>query len=526
MIVRSPLPEIAIPDVPLTPFLLASAARYPDKPALIDGPSGRTLTHGDWAIAVRKAAAGLAARGFGKGDVLALVSPNVPEYAVAFHAVSLLGGVVTTANPTYTAGELAFQLRDAKARLVVTVPACLERTKQAAAGTSVDEIFVFGEAIGATPFASLFDAGDSPPGVRLDPAVDAVALPYSSGTTGLSKGVMLTHRNIVANTLQTCASVDALTAEDTLVGVLPFFHIYGLVAVLQPAFHLGATLVVLPRFDLEMFLETLQTHRVSVASIVPPIVLALAKHPVVDRYDLSALKLIMSGAAPLGADLAEACARRLGCTVIQGYGLTETSPVTHVCPSAPGRVRAGSVGVPVPNTECRILDLTTGAELGPDRDGEICIRGPQVMKGYLNNPEATRQMIDADGWLHTGDVGRVDADGYFYVVDRVKELIKYKGLPVAPAELEALLLTHPAVADTAVVPAPDAEAGEVPKAFVVLKGEATPDELIAYVAGRVSPHKKIRRVEVVDAIPKSAAGKILRRVLVERERTRSAARPS
>jgi acyl-CoA synthetase (AMP-forming)/AMP-acid ligase II len=522
MIVRSPHPEIAIPDVPLTPFLLESAARHPDKPALVDGRTGLILTHGDWATAVRRAATGLAARGFAKGDVLALVSPNTPEYAVAFHAASLLGGIVTTANPTYTAEELGFQLRDSGTTLLVTIPALLDKAKQAASGSDVREMLVFGEAEDATPFQALLDAGEAPPDVSLDPATDLVALPYSSGTTGLPKGVMLTHRNILANTLQACIGIDAVSSDDTVVGILPFFHIYGLVAVLQPVFHLGSTMVVLPRFELESFLETLQTHRVSVAHVVPPIVLALAKHPIVERYDLSALKLIMSGAAPLGAELAEACARRLGCTVVQGYGLTETSPVTHVCPSATDRLRPGSVGVPIPNTECKVVDLVSGAPLGPGLDGEICVRGPQVMKGYLNDPEATRRMIDDHGWLHTGDVGHADPDGYFHVVDRVKELIKYKGLQVAPAELEAVLVAHPAVADAAVIPSPDAEAGEVPKAFVILKGEATPEELMAWVAERVAPYKKIRRLEVIDTIPKSLSGKILRRLLVERERSGAA----
>jgi acyl-CoA synthetase (AMP-forming)/AMP-acid ligase II len=265
----------------------------------------------------------------------------------------------------------------------------------------------------------------------------------------------------------------------------------------------------------------MQDYKITRANLVPPIILALAKHPIVDNYDLSHLKIIMSGAAPLSAELAQACAERLGCIVLQGYGLTETSPVTHVNPEDPARIKLGSVGVPIANTECAVVSLETGNPLGVREEGEIWIRGPQVMKGYLNNPEATAQTLTPDGWLRTGDVGYVDEDGYFYIVDRVKEMIKYKGLQIAPAELEAVLLTHPAVADAAVIPSPDPEAGEVPKAFVVLKGAATAEELMDYVAARVAPFKKIRRIEFVEQIPKSPSGKILRRVLVQQERERA-----
>jgi acyl-CoA synthetase (AMP-forming)/AMP-acid ligase II len=257
--------------------------------------------------------------------------------------------------------------------------------------------------------------------------------------------------------------------------------------------------------------------------IVPPIVLKLAKDPVVDNYDLSSLQMIFSGAAPLGATLSLECMQRIGCGIRQGYGMTETSPVTHSSPSDPAKVKHGSVGTAAPNTECKLVDPATGAELDANQEGEVCIRGPQNMKGYLNNPEATAQTIDADGWLHTGDIGYADEDGHFFIVDRVKELIKYKGFQVAPAELEAIILTHPAVADTAVIPCRDDEAGEIPKAFVVLKGEASGDEIMDFVAARVAPHKKIREVEFIDQIPKSLSGKILRRVLVEFEREKQTA---
>jgi acyl-CoA synthetase (AMP-forming)/AMP-acid ligase II len=308
-----------------------------------------------------------------------------------------------------------------------------------------------------------------------------------------------------------------VTADDTLVGVLPLFHIYGLNVVMNAVLRNGATLVTMPRFDLEGFLGLVQEHRATKAHLVPPIVLALAKSPVVERFDLSSLTLVNSGAAPLSAELQEAAAQRIGCPVVQGYGMTESSPVTHVTPLDPERHRVGSIGPPVPNTECRIVDVAGGGELGAGEEGEVCVRGPQVMRGYLDDPEATADTVDADGWLHTGDVGRADDDGYVVLVDRVKELIKYKGYQVAPAELEALLVQHPAVAEAAVVGRPDEEAGEVPKAFVALSGEATEEEIMAFVAERVAPYKKLRACEVVDEIPKSPSGKILRRVLNERE---------
>jgi acyl-CoA synthetase (AMP-forming)/AMP-acid ligase II len=491
MIFRAPEPPITVPEVALTPFLLEGAAERADKAAFIDGPSGRTLTYRGWAAAVRQAAAGLHAKGFRKGDVFAIYSPNLPEYAVAFHAVSLLGGVVTTINPTYTPAELAAQLRDAGARYLVTVGPCLEKAQPAARECGLDEVFVFSEADGGTPFASLLESGGEPPAVAIDPHADVVVLPYSSGTTGLPKGVMLTHRNLVANILQTAATLTGLGPGDTVLGVLPFFHIYGMVVIMNLGLYRGATVVTMPRFDLEQCLETLQKYRVTFANVVPPIVLALAKHPLVEKYDLSSLHTIFSGAAPMGEAIAMAASARLGCRVIQGYGLTETSPVTHTTRVAAERIRVAGIGPPVPSTEAKLVDVATGAELGPNQEGEICVRGPQVMKGYLNRADATAAMIDAEGWLHTGDVGYADEEGCFFVVDRVKELIKYKGLQIAPAELEAVLLAHPSVADAAVIPVPHEEAGQVPKAFVVLKAEATPDQILAFVAERVAPPKKL-----------------------------------
>ena len=517
MIHRSPFPDINIPCVPLHDFLFEHVTRWRDHAALIDGPTGRALTYGELATAVRRTSAGLAERGFSKGDVCAIYCPNVPEYAVVFFGVSAAGGVNTTVNPTYTAAELSRQLKDSGATYLVTIPSFLDRAREAVVGTAVKEIVVIGDAEGATSLASLMSDGD-PPDVSIDPMEDLVALPYSSGTTGLPKGVMLTHYNLVANLSQVNA-VEQTADTEVLIGILPFNHIYGMTVILSGALRVGATIVTMPRFELEDFLALLQRYGVTTGYLVPPIVLALAKHPVVDAYDLSTLESIMSGAAPLPESVGRACASRNHVIVRQGYGLTETSPVTHANPkSLP--IKLTSVGPALPNTEYRTVDLTTHQDVPLGEVGEVWIRGPQVMKGYFHNLDATREMIDDNGWLHTGDIGRADDEGYLYVVDRVKELIKYKGLQVAPAELEAIVQSHPAVADVAVVPSPDENAGEVPKAFVVVKAGATltADELIAFVSAQVSPQKKIRRVEFIDSIPKVPSGKILRRKLVERER--------
>ncbi len=302
----------------------------------------------------------------------------------------------------------------------------------------------------------------------------------------------------------------------------PLTHIYGLTALMNAPLRNGATVVVLPRFDLRQFLTAIEQHRITEVYTAPPIVLALAKHPMVDDFDLTSLRRVLCAAAPLDAELAAACARRLGLpTVLQAYGMTELSPATHVVPPGAAAPPPGAVGTLLPSTELRIVSLETGRDLGPGQSGEIVIRGPQVMRGYLGRPAETDAMIDPDGWLHTGDVGRTDADGWLHVVDRVKELIKYKGYQVAPADLEALLLAHEAVADAAVIGVPDADGNEIPKAFVVRQPGAalTADEVIAYVAERVAPYKRVRRVEFLDSVPRATTGKILRRELRARERS-------
>ena len=525
MIYSSPLPDVEIPDLPLTEYVLAGGAGQPDKPALIDGASGQVMTYGELEAAIRSLAGGLAAAGFGRGDVLALMAPNSPEYAVVFHGAAMAGGTVTTINPAYTQAEVRHQLADSGARILVTVPPLATTAARACAGTGVTEVYLLGEtgeadgADGALPVRPLSALAGKPLAAHVPVGPDdVVALPYSSGTTGLCKGVMLTHRNLVANVAQTLGAIPS-ASDERLMAVLPFFHIYGMQCMMNCGLRAGATVVTLPRFDLEQFLRAHQDYRITRSFVAPPIVLALAKHPMVDKFDLSHLRLVNSGAAPLKAELAAEASKRLGCEVIQGYGMTELSPVSHLTP--PGWFKPGSVGISAPSTQTKIADPLTGADLGTGEEGEVWVRGPQVMAGYLNNPQATAATIDEDGWLHTGDLGYVDADGHLYVVDRLKELIKYKGFQVPPAELEAVLLRHPDVADAAVIGLPDDEAGEIPAGYVVLRpgAAASPADIMRFVAGEVAHYKQIRRLEVIDAIPKSAAGKILRRVLRDSART-------
>ncbi|MBW3604240.1 MAG: 4-coumarate--CoA ligase family protein [Actinobacteria bacterium] len=511
MVLRSPVSDIEIRDVPLHEFVLEDTGRRADKPALIDGPSGRTITYGELTQQVHAFAAGLAARGLEPGEVVGIFSPNLPEYAVAFHGIARAGGTVTTVNPTSTAKELGRQLSDAGARFLLTAQAFAETAVTAAEDSGVEQVFVFGEAEGLSPVTELMGDPDDAPEVSIDPAEHLVALPFSSGTTGLPKGVMLTHRNLVANVQQSVELLET-TEDDVVIGVLPFFHIYGMTVILNLALRNGATVVTMPRFDLQQFLELHQEHGITQCYAVPPIVLALAKQPVIDQFDLSALNFVMCGAAPLSQDLSEAASERLGCTVIQGYGMTETSPVTHVSPLE--RNKPGTVGVLLPNTEAKIVDVDTGEPVETGDRGELLVRGPQIMAGYLNNQDATDAMIDEDGWLSTGDIAVVDEEGYFSIVDRVKELIKYKGYQVPPAELEALLLEHDQIDDAGVIGRPDEEAGELPVAFVVAEG-LEPDAVLSYVAERVAPYKRLRGVEFVDEIPKSASGKILRRELAK-----------
>ena len=519
----SPHPRLDMPAVPLVDFVLARAAERGARPALICAVTGRTIAYSELRGLVDRTAAGLTALGIRKGDVCAVFAPNSPSYVIAVLAIARLGAVATTASPAYTTADLEKQLDDSRARVLFTATALGSTWSGALAGSAVEHVVTFdapepGAAAGSAKtiaFDTLTASSGAPPRVAIEPR-DLVALPYSSGTTGLPKGVMLTHANLVANILQVDSAGHFVDGKDTTVAFLPFFHIYGLTILVFMSVWAGATVVVLPKFELEAYLTLIERHRATVLHVVPPVVLAFAKHPAIAGRDFSRVRMLFSGAAPLGADVTEQATRRLDCDLQQGYGMTEASPATHITPVEVARSKPGSIGPPVANTEARVVDATSGRDVEPGTDGEIWVRGPQVMLGYLNRPDETRETVDADGWLHTGDIGHADADGDFYVVDRLKELIKYKGMQVPPAELEAALLSHLAVADAAVVPLADAECGEIPRAFVVLKGSVTADELMAHVAEQVAPYKKVRRVDFVDAIPKSPSGKILRRLLRDR----------
>ena len=513
MIVISGGPAPHVPDLALPEFLLGGHPA--DAPAVVDGPTGRVLTYGGLRAGVRRAAAGFAATGLRPGEVVALLAPNSPEWLVAAYGAMAAGGVVSGVNALSTAPEVTRQLVDTDARVLVAAPAFLDtaRAAVAAAGGRAGLVVLGPAAEGAVAFADLLGHGDTAPDVRLDPAVDLALLPCSSGTSGLPKGVMLTHRALVANVLQQEGAM-TFDADDVVLAVAPVFHAIGLGVVADGALHGGATLVTLPRFDVERFLELVQRHRVTAVVVSPPVVLALAKHPAVDRFDLSSLRLVACGGAPLGGALQQAAAARIGCPVLQGWGMTEVVAAAALWPIGVPVV-PGAAGILMPGVDARVVDLAGGADLPPGRAGELWIRSASAMTGYRGAPEATAATIDADGWLHTGDVATVSADGVVHVVDRLKELIKVKGYQVAPAELEAVLRAHPEVADAAVVPVPDEEAGEVPKAFVVRVAGAAVSaaDLMAHVAGQVAPFKRVREVEFIEAVPTSPAGKTLRRLL-------------
>ncbi len=513
-----------IPDVTLPDYLLSLARSRGAKPALVDAATGQSVTYAELADAVAAAAAGLVARGLVRGDVLAICAPNGTDFVVAWLAASCAGAVVTTINPQWTAGEISRQLSQTGARwLVSTADLVTGKLAEPIRATGIITTFTIGGP--SCPQAVAFDELRLAAGIPVpqpSPS-DPACLLSSSGTTGLPKVVVLTHRNLVANLCQT-RLVHRVTEDDVVIAALPLFHIFGLQVSLNLALLTGATVVIMPRFEVAAFLRAVEQHRATRSELVPPMILGLAGSDLTGNYDLSSLRVLTSGAAPLSADLARTCARRLGCRVKQAYGLTEVGGGSHIAPDE-GPERPDSIGPALPGVECRVIDAESDADVPSGASGELLIRAAGSMRGYLGNPAATAATIDADGWLHTGDIVTVSEDGWYVVADRVKELIKYKGLSVAPAELEGLLLTHPAIADAAVVRHPDQAAGEVPKAYVVLRGEASEQELMDWVAERVAPYKRVRIVEFTDSIPRSPSGKILRRLLVARPDDLAASRP-
>jgi acyl-CoA synthetase (AMP-forming)/AMP-acid ligase II len=518
----------AIPQVSLPDYVLGHARQRGAKRALVDAASGATLTYPQLSAQVATASASLRARGITRGDVLALCAPNSIEFVVTLLAAGTAGVVVTTVNPAWTESEISRQLRQTGARWLVSSPGLLAgKLRAPARDAGLAGSFPI-EGLARGEMAPHARAGTGPAAPTVPAAIGQAAaqpalLLSSSGTTGLPKIVVLSHSNLVASLGQT-RLVHKVTADDVVLAALPLFHIFALQVSVNLALLQGATLVVLPRFDLGSFLSAVERYRVTRAELVPPMVLGLASSDLVASHDVSSLRVLTSGAAPLGADLARACARSLGCRVKQMYGLTEIGGASHAAPDD-GPDHPDSIGPALPGVQCRVIDPASGADAAPGTPGELLIRAPGTMRGYLGNPEATAATIDADGWLHTGDIVTADAGGWYRVVDRVKELIKYKGLSVAPAELEALLLSHPAVADVAVVRHPDQTAGEVPKAYVVRRDAISEPELMDWVAERVAPYKRVRLVEFTDSIPKSPSGKILRRLLAPGQAAATPASP-
>ncbi|XWS70938.1 hypothetical protein CRYUN_Cryun03dG0093600 [Craigia yunnanensis] len=520
---RSSLPDIYIPNhLPLHTYCFEKISQFKDRPCLINGPTGRTYSYAEVEHTARKVATGLNNLGIQQGDVIMLLLQNSPEFVFAFLGASFRGAISTTANPFYTPAEIEKQAKASKTKLLITQAIYAEKVKVFAKENDIKILTIDTPPEGCMHFSELTQADENEiPAVKINPD-DVVALPYSSGTTGLPKGVMLTHKSLVTSVAQQVDGENPnlyFHEKDVILCVLPLFHIYSLNSVLLCSLRVGAAILIMQKFEIVTLMEFVQKYKVTVAPFVPPIVLAIAKTPDVDKYDLSSIRTVMSGAAPMGKDLEDAVRARLpNAKLGQGYGMTEAGPVLAMnlaFAKEPCETKSGACGTVVRNAEMKIVNPDTGASLPRNQSGEICIRGSQIMKGYLNDSEATERTIDKDGWLHTGDIGYVDDDNELFIVDRLKELIKYKGFQVAPAELESMLIGHPNISDAAVVPMKDEAAGEVPVAFVVRSNgsKITEDEIKQFISKQVVFYKRLGRVFFTDAIPKAPSGKILRKDL-------------
>ncbi|KAF2239140.1 4-coumarate-CoA ligase 2 [Viridothelium virens] len=534
-------PRVDIPDKDLWAVLFERNDRpYPDdKVIYVDPYTKRSYTYDQCKNTAIDFGKGLRAIwDWKKGDVLALYTPNCIDTPPIMWGTLWAGGVISPANPGYTPDELAFQLKDSGAKGVVTQWPFLENARKAAqiAGLPQDRIILMGDQRDPQQLVKHFTSIRNTSGatryrkVRVKPVDDLAFLVYSSGTTGHPKGVMLTHRNVVSNLLMlTAAEKPHLShnsgsdrSGDRILAFLPFFHIYGLNCLIHNCFYNGLLMVVMPKFDLESFCKLVQDYKITFVYIVPPVVLMLSKHPIIDKYDLSSIRMMNSGAAPLTKEIQQAVWKRLKLPVKQGYGLSETSPTTHTQPWEEWDKTIGSVGRMIPNQTAKYMSPEE-KEVPVGEVGELWIKGPNIFKGYLNNPEGTRNALTNDGYFKTGDVGYQDKDGNFFITDRVKELIKYKGFQVPPAELEGLLASHDKVNDVAVIGLYNKDqATEVPRAYIVLArgvqpGPQTEKEIVEWTASKVANHKRLRGgVKFVDEIPKSVSGKILRRVLKEK----------
>jgi long-chain acyl-CoA synthetase len=516
-------------DIFVHDAVLASCRRNPQKTALVDTSCGRRISYAEYGESVEALACGLVVAGLKPGEVVAIFLANSWEFAAAFHATTLAGGIPTLLNPTYREREVRHQLGNSGAALLITDGPNIAGINLAGL-PNLRRVFCTREqGSGSEPFSELL----KPVSVRMPQpgqgsAQTIAALPYSSGTTGLPKGVMLSHHNLIANVYQFLGPrATPLSPNDNILCFLPLYHIYGLNVMLNPALVLGATLVLMPRFGAAQAALLLTQEAITMMPLVPPAMNALCLAAEAGQFPKDhRVRWVKSGAAPLAPDLARRFTALTGILVCQGYGMTEASPVTHVGYLEPELYRPDSIGHPMAQTDCRVIaqgdpEISAGntPEAAAGEAGELVMHGPQFMMGYWKEPEATAAVL-RDGWYWSGDIVTRDAEGFYRVVDRRKEMIKYKGFPVAPAEVEAVLLEHPAVRECGVVGRPDAAAGEIPVAFVALRdGFVTcaklEEELCGFVADRLTKYKQPREVHFIEAVPKTASGKILRRELRE-----------
>jgi long-chain acyl-CoA synthetase len=500
--------------------VLQSCQHNNRKTALIDTSCDRRFTFAEYASLVESLARGLISAGLAPGEVVAIFLPNSWEFAISYHAATLAGGIPTLLNPSYREREIRFQLENSGAAFLITDGPLLENVNLSGLPALRRVFTTRSQHAGCGDFANLLRPSSAKfPEPIQDSEQTIAALPYSSGTTGLPKGVMLSHHNLVANVYQVLGpNAATIVPDDIMLCFLPLYHIYGLTVALTLSLTLGNTLVLMPRFDVQKLCALLIQESVTMMPMVPPAINALCQAVEAGVFPKNhKVRLIKSGAAPLAPELARRMAQLTGIIVYQGYGMTEASPVTHVGYVAPPEMyRPASIGQPLALTDCRIVD-TDGQEVAPGAPGELVMRGPQFMLGYWKEPQATAAVL-RDGWYFSGDIVRSDADGFYYVLDRSKEMIKYKGFPVAPAEVESVLLEHPAVRDCGVVARPDLDAGEIPCAFVVLREGVTASDALAqqlrdFVADRLAHHKQPREVHFVESMPRTPSGKILRREL-------------
>ncbi|KAG5406016.1 hypothetical protein IGI04_012135 [Brassica rapa subsp. trilocularis] len=530
-IFRSKLPDIFIPNhLPLTDYVFQRFSGNGDGDStatcLIDSATGRIFTYADVQINSQRVAVSIHRLGIRQRDTVMLLLPNSPEFAFSFLAVAYLGAVTTTANPLYTQAEIARQANASNAKMIITKQCYVDKLINFQNdGVLIvcvdDENGTVALADGCVSFTELTQADETElPKPEISPD-DTVAIPYSSGTTGLPKGVMITHKSLVTSIAQKVEGENPnlnFTGDDVIICFLPMFHTYAFNALILSAMRTGAAVLIVPRFELNLVMELIQRYKVTVVPVAPPVVLAFVKSQETERYDLSSVRMMISGAATLRKELEEAVLLKFPNAIFgQGYGMTESATVAKSLSFAknPFKTKSGACGTVIRNADMKVVDTITGVSLPRNKAGEICIRGDQLMKGYLNDPEATATTIDKDGWLHTGDIGYVDDDDEIFIVDRLKELIKFKGYQVAPAELEALLISHPCIEDAAVVAMKDEVAGEVPVAFVVSSegSQLTEDDVTSYICKQVVHYKRVKMVFFTDSIPKAPSGKILRKDL-------------